>query len=85
MHKYRLYVYDAEDRLIAPVMPIVADNDGAATEHAEQMLDGVRLSQNRRLREDTTGVCFANRTRRPPVWHAKRQHLGTNVRFPGGY
>jgi hypothetical protein len=27
MHKYRLYVYDAEDRLIAPVMPIVADND----------------------------------------------------------
>jgi hypothetical protein len=42
MHKYRLYVYDAEDRLIAPVMPIVADNDAAATEQAEQMLDGVR-------------------------------------------
>jgi len=42
MHKYRLYVYDAEDRLIAPVMPIVANNDAAATEQAEQMLDGVR-------------------------------------------
>jgi hypothetical protein len=42
MHKYRLYVYDAEDRLIAPVMPIVAANDAAATEQAEQMLDGVR-------------------------------------------
>jgi hypothetical protein len=42
MHKYRLYVYDAEDRLIAPIMPIVADNDAAATEQAEQMLDGVR-------------------------------------------
>ena len=42
MHKYRLYVYDAEHRLIAPVMPIVADKDAAATEHAEQMLDGVR-------------------------------------------
>ena len=40
--QYRLYVYDAEDRLIAPVMPIVADNDAAATEQAEQMLDGVR-------------------------------------------
>ena len=42
MHKYRLYVYDAEDRLIAPVIPIVADNDKAATEEAEKMLDGVR-------------------------------------------
>ena len=42
MHKYRLYVYDAEDRLIAPVMPIVADNDKGAIEQAEQMLDGVR-------------------------------------------
>jgi YD repeat-containing protein len=40
--QYRLNVYDAEDRLIAPVMPIVADNDAAATEQAEQMLDGVR-------------------------------------------
>jgi YD repeat-containing protein len=35
--QYRLYAYDAEDRLIAPVMPIVADNDAAATEQAEQM------------------------------------------------
>jgi hypothetical protein len=42
MHKYRLYIYDAEDRLIAPVMPIVADDDKGATEQAEQMLDGVR-------------------------------------------
>jgi hypothetical protein len=42
MHKYRLYIYDAEDRLIAPVMGIFADDDAAATEQAEQMLDGVR-------------------------------------------
>jgi hypothetical protein len=42
MHKYRLYVYDAEDRLIAPPMVIPADNDKAATEEAEKMLDGVR-------------------------------------------
>jgi hypothetical protein len=42
MHKYRLYVYDAEDRLIAPAMVISADNDDAATEQAEKMLDGVR-------------------------------------------
>jgi hypothetical protein len=42
MHKYRLYVYDAEDRLIAPAMVISADNDEAATEQAETMLDGVR-------------------------------------------
>ncbi|MBO0719111.1 MAG: hypothetical protein J2P55_17530 [Rhizobiales bacterium] len=41
-HKYRLYVYDAEDRLIAPAMVISADNDAAATEQAENMLDGVR-------------------------------------------
>ena len=40
MHKYRLYVYDAEDRLIAPAMLISADNDEAATEQAEKMLDG---------------------------------------------
>jgi uncharacterized Zn ribbon protein len=42
MHKYRLYVYDAEDRLIAPAMVISADNDDAATEQAEKMLDGAR-------------------------------------------
>jgi len=42
MHKYRLYVYDAEDRQIAPAMVISADNDTAATEQAETMLDGVR-------------------------------------------
>ena len=42
MHKYRLYVYDAEDRQIAPAMVISADNDDAATEQAEKMLDGVR-------------------------------------------
>ena len=42
MHKYRLYVYDNEDRLIAPAMVIYADNDGAATEEAKKMLDGVR-------------------------------------------
>jgi len=42
MHKYRLYVYDAEDRLIAPAMVIAADNDDAATGQAENMLDGVR-------------------------------------------
>ena len=42
MPKYRLYVYDAEDRLIAPAMLIAADNDEAATEQAENMLDGVR-------------------------------------------
>ena len=42
IHKYRLYVYDADDRLIAPAMVISADNDDAATNQAEQMLDGVR-------------------------------------------
>ena len=42
MHQYRLYVYDAQDRLIAPPMVISADNDEAATEQAENMLDGVR-------------------------------------------
>ncbi len=42
MHKYRLYVYDAEDRLIAPAMVITGDNDEAATEQAEHMLGGVR-------------------------------------------
>jgi hypothetical protein len=36
MHSYRLYVYDAEDRLIAPVMVISADNDEAATEQAKK-------------------------------------------------
>jgi len=40
MHKYRLYVYDDEDRLIAPPMVISADNDEAATEQAENVLDG---------------------------------------------
>jgi len=43
MHKYRLYVYDAEDRLVAPAMVIAADNDDAATEQAEKMLDGARV------------------------------------------
>jgi uncharacterized Zn ribbon protein len=43
MHKYRLYVYDAGDHLIAPAMVISADNDDAATEQAEKMLDGVRV------------------------------------------
>jgi phosphomannomutase len=33
---------NAEDRQIAPEMVISADNDEAATEQAEQMLDGVR-------------------------------------------
>ncbi len=42
MHKYRLYVYGAEDRLIAPAMVISADNDREATEQAETMLEGVR-------------------------------------------
>ena len=42
MHKYRLYVYDAEDRLIAPPMLISADNDESATDQAEKMLAGVR-------------------------------------------
>jgi hypothetical protein len=42
MHSYRLYVYDAEDRLIAPVMVISADNDEAATEQAKKMQDGFR-------------------------------------------
>ena len=42
MHKYRLYVYDAEDRLIAPPMLIAADNDEAATDQAKKMRDGVR-------------------------------------------
>ena len=42
MHQYRLYVYDAQDRLIAPPMVISADDDAAATEQAENMLDGVR-------------------------------------------
>jgi hypothetical protein len=42
-HKYRLYVYDAEDRQIARAMVISAGNDEAATEQAEKMLDGVRV------------------------------------------
>jgi hypothetical protein len=42
MHKYRLYVYDAGDRLIAPPMVISADDDEAATEEAKKMLDGAR-------------------------------------------
>src|SRR5262249_44153669 len=42
MHKYRLYLYDAEDHLIAPALVISADNDDAATEQAEKMLDGAR-------------------------------------------
>jgi hypothetical protein len=42
MHKYRLYVYDAEDRRIAPAMVISADNDETAAEQAENMLDGAR-------------------------------------------
>ncbi len=44
MHKYRLYVYDTEDRLIAEPMVIAADNDQAATEQAnKEMRDGVRV------------------------------------------
>ena len=43
MHKYRLYLYDAGDRLIAPAMVISADNDDAAAEQAEKMLDGDRV------------------------------------------
>ncbi len=43
MHKYRLYVYDTEDRLIARPMVISADNDEGATEEAEKMRDGVRV------------------------------------------
>jgi|GraSoiStandDraft_50_1057286.scaffolds.fasta_scaffold5519397_1 hypothetical protein len=42
MHQYRLYVYDAEGRLIAPAMVIAADNDKTAIEQSETMLDGVR-------------------------------------------
>ena len=42
MHKYRLFLYNAEDRLIAPAMVISADNDEAATEQAEKMVDGAR-------------------------------------------
>jgi hypothetical protein len=42
MHQYRLYVYDAEDRQIAPAMVIPADNDKAAIEQSKSMLDGVR-------------------------------------------
>jgi hypothetical protein len=41
VHKYRLYVYDAEDRPIAPAMVISADNDKTAIEQSENMLDGV--------------------------------------------
>jgi uncharacterized Zn ribbon protein len=43
MPKYRLYVYDDADRLIAPAMVIAADNDETATQQAEKMLDGVRV------------------------------------------
>ncbi len=42
MHKYRLYIYDAENHLLAPAMVIAADNDEAAGKQAEKMLDGVR-------------------------------------------
>ena len=41
MHNYRLYVYDAEGKLIAPAMVIFAENDEKASEQAENMLDGV--------------------------------------------
>jgi hypothetical protein len=41
MHQYRLYVYDAEGRLIAPAM-VIAANDKAAIQQSEIMLDGVR-------------------------------------------
>ena len=37
--------------------------------------DVVPLSQNRRLRADKAGVCFARRTGRPLPWQA-RQHSG---------
>ena len=43
MHKYRLYVYNTEDRLIAEPMVISADNDQAASEQAKEMRDGVRI------------------------------------------
>jgi uncharacterized Zn ribbon protein len=43
MHKYRLYVYDSDNRLIAPPMVIAADNDEAATAEAQKMRDGVRV------------------------------------------
>jgi hypothetical protein len=43
MPKYRLHVYDAEDRLLAPPMVISAENDREATEQAQTMLDGVRV------------------------------------------
>lgn len=42
MPKYQLYVYDAEDRLMATPMVISADNDQEATAQAEKMRDGVR-------------------------------------------
>ncbi len=42
MSKYRLYVYDAENRQLAPAMVIAADNDREATAQAEEMLDGAR-------------------------------------------
>jgi hypothetical protein len=42
MRQYRLYIYNAEDRLIAPAMVIGADNDKTAIEQSENMLDGVR-------------------------------------------
>jgi hypothetical protein len=83
MHKYRLYIYDAEDRLIAPVMGIFADDDAAATEQAEQMLDGVRadlrmriawshVSQESRAAGSGKADCISDRLN-PPVTNSMLQ------------
>jgi hypothetical protein len=47
LHQYRLYIYDVEDRLIASAMVITADNDKAAIEQSENMLDAPDTPMNK--------------------------------------
>jgi len=63
MPKYRLHVYNAEEKLIAPPMVISADNDRAAIEQAETMLDGVRVElwDGDRFHAPSTSVAKATR------------------------
>jgi len=42
MHNYRLYVYNAEGKLIAPVMMIFAEDDEAATDWSLKLFNTTR-------------------------------------------
>jgi hypothetical protein len=48
MRAYRLYTYDKEGNLIGPAVPIAADDDAHAIEHARKLLN----SHIAELRED---------------------------------